>query len=491
MLLIMVVSLYTSRVILQTLGTQDFGIYNIVGGVVIFFTFISNAMATGTQRHLSYELGKENGDVTTIFSACYKIHLWLALLILVFAETIGLWFLNNKMNFPIDRVNAVNWVYQFSLLSCLISIIKTPYNAAIIAYEKMSFYAYSSIVEVILKLAIVYFLVVTSVDKLIAYGILIALVSALMYVWYILFCRYNLCAIVIKSVCEKGLYLRLLKFSSWSLFGSLANVGYQQGVNIVINIFFGVELNAAVGIANQVNAAVSQFVSGFQQALNPQLVQSEASRDRARQYDLIFKSSKFSYYIMLIISFPIMANLPYLLSIWLGNYPDHTVSICIWILIGVMITCLSGPLWVTIYATAKIRNYQIVVSAVALVVIPIIYFCGLLGMTPEQMFVVRALDYIVVLLVQLFFLKKYINLNLLHFAKIVILPISLVSSMCLGVYFVFFNYLFMAQNLITLIWQTITFVILALLLVWYIGLNNLERNSLIHIAQTKFHHKRI
>lgn len=485
MLLIMVISLYTSRVILQTLGIEDFGTYNIVGGVVVMFTFISNAMATGTQRHISYELGNENGDVSAIFSACLKIHLWLAIIILILAETIGLWFLNTKMNFPDGRMVAINWVYQFSIVTCLIGIIQVPFTASIIAYERMSFYAYLSILEGALKLGVVFILKFVSVDKLILYSSLITMVALMVFCAYIFFCFKYLLGIRYNNIQDSLLYKKLLSFSGWSLFGSLANVGYQQGVNIVVNLFFGVGLNAAVGIANQVNTAVSQFVSGFQQALNPQLVQSEAAKDRERQRNLIFKSSKFSFFIMFIISFPLMANLPYVLSLWLGEYPDHTAEICYLILVGVLITCLSGPLWVTIYATGKINAYQIVVSSVALSVIPIIYIGGLLGMNPEQMFVVRASNYIFVLAVQLFFMRRYINLSVRVFSKLVLLPVSIVSIICISFYFALHIYMPLTENFIVFLYQTLMYLAVATLLIWFIGLNKAERNSLKQLVNIK------
>lgn len=478
MLLIMVVTLYTSRVILQTLGEEDFGTYNIVGGIVVLLTFINTAMTTGTQRHLSYELGKEDGNVTKIFSACLSIHLWLSVIILILSETVGLWFLNTQMNFPEDRMEVVNYVYQFSVIACLATIIKTPYNAAIISHERMSFYAYSGIVEVILKLATVFMLLLLPGDKLLVYGLLTLIVSVFILLWYYAYCRTKLDGIRYKKVSDEGLYKKLLSFSAWSLFGSFSNVCYQQGVNIVINIFFGVGLNAAVGIANQVNGAISTFVNNFQQAINPQLVQSEASKDRNRQIDLIHKSSKFSYFIMLLLSFPIVANLDYILSLWLGKYPAHTAEICNLIIMGVLVSCLSGPLWVCIYATGKIKNYQIAVSTVAMTVVPIVYLGGKLGMSPEIMFVVRSLNYVAVLIVQLFFLRIYITLNIGTFVKNVILPSVLVTIGCIVAYLIMHHFMGHSTSFISLLYQSTFYFIIGMTFTWLIGINKSERNSI-------------
>ncbi len=487
MLLTLIVSLYTSRVVLHTLGEEDFGTYSIVGGVVVFFTFISNAMATGTQRHLSYELGKREGDVATVFSACMRIQLWLALIILFLAETVGLWFLNYKMNFPEGRMPVVNWIYQFSILCCIIGVIQTVFTAAIISYEKMSFYAYISIFEVLMKLVVVFLLKLILYDKLLVYGGLILSVSLLMFFIYSWYSFKILQNIKLVSIKDASIYKTLISFSGWSLFGSLANVGYQQGINIIINLFFGVALNAATGIANQINGAISQFVSGFQQALNPQLVQSEASKNRKRQIDLIYKSSKFSFYIMFIIAFPLTVNLKYVLSLWLGEYPLHTEELAILIFIGLLISCLSGPLWVSIYATGRIKYYQISVSIVALSILPITYVLGRLGGSPEAIYTVRASNFLFVLLLQLFFLKKYISMNIKDFCSSVLLPVIMLLALTIGCYYIIQLYISPACDFISLVYQSAMYVAIIGLLVWLLGLSKAEKQQLIAIVRNRLH----
>ena len=489
MLFTMVVSLYTSRIVLQTLGEVDFGTYSIVGGIVILFTFISNAMATGTQRHLSYELGKEKGDVPTIFTACFRIHFWLAIIIFLLAETVGLWFLNYKMNFPEGRMTIVNWIYQFSLFSCIVGVVQTPFNAAIISYEKMSFYAYLSIVDVLMKLGVVFILLLLPWDKLLLYAALLLAVHFLMFVVYAVYSFKKLEGIRLVTINEKGLYKKLITFSGWSLFGSLANVGYQQGINIIINLFFGVALNAATGIANQINGAVSQFVAGFQQALNPQLVQSEASNDRSRQLDLIYKSSKFSFYIIFIIAFPLIVNLNYVLTLWLGKYPSHTEALSILILIGLLISCLSGPLWVSIYATGNIKYYQLSVSIVALSILPIAYIIGKFGGSPEVIYAVRASNFIFVLIVQLFFLKKYISMDIKGFISSVILPACLIMILTIGCYYILHQIMNPADSFIALVYQTIIYIIMIGSLVWLLGLTKTEKQQLTTLVINRLHKK--
>ena len=480
----MVVSLYTSRVVLQTLGEDDFGTYSIVGGVVILFTFISNAMATGTQRHLSYELGKKDNNIPYIFSACFRIHFWLSIIIIILAETIGLWFLNYKMNFPDGRMNVVNWIYQFSIFSCMVGILQTPFTAAIISYERMSFYAYLSIVDVLLKLGVVFLLIFLPWDKLFLYGLLLLLIHVLVFIIYALYAQNFLPGIKLVKIEDNCIYKRLISFSGWSLFGSLANIGYQQGINIIINIFFGVALNAAVGIANQINSAVQNFVSGFQQALNPQLVQSEATKDRKRQLDLIYKSSKYSFYIVFIIAFPLIISLKYVLTLWLGQYPAHTESICVLIIVGLMVSCLSGPLWVSIYATGNIKTYQIVVSSVTLSIIPISYIIGKMGGSPETIFLVRASNFLFVLMIQLYFLNKYINLNVKEFLKSVILPIFIILTITCGFYYFIHLILPSTRTFFSLIYQTIIYVSVITLLVWSIGLDKRERYQILQLINS-------
>ena len=484
MLLIMLVSLFTSRVVLQTLGEEDFGTYNIVGGVVVMFTFISSAMATGTQRHLSYELGKPNGDVATVFSACLRIHFFLSLLILLLAETVGLWFVNSKMNLPIERMEIVNWIYQFSILSCMINIVQVPYTAAIISYERMSFYAYLSIFDVIMKLAILYVLMTLPFDKLLLYGILLLLVYSITFSIYVIYTYRKLSNIRIVRVNDSSIYKKLLSFSGWALFGSFANVGYQQGVNIIINLFFGVALNAAVGVANQVNGAVMQFVTGFQQALNPQLVQAEAAKDRIRQMDLIVKSAKFSFLIMVCVAYPLIMNLEFVLSLWLGDYPLYTCEICKIIMLGALIETISGPLWVTIFATGKIKLYQIVVSAILLLNLPLSFIGGQLGMSPNDMYLIRLFLFLVALIARIIFLNRYINLDYSLFFNKVCRPLLLISLCLFVFYYIAQLEGFVASSFLQLLYQSFLHLAVVGILSFSVGLSLNERKLLINKIQS-------
>lgn len=485
MLLTMVVSLYTSRVVLKTLGVQDFGIYNIVGGVVVLFTFINSAMSTGTQRHLSYELGKPEGNISKVFSACLFIHISISIIIFILAETIGLWFLNTHMNLPSYRMGIVNWVYQFSILGCISNIIRIPYQASIIAHEKMSFYAYTGIVEVVLKLAIVFLLIVLPMDKLLVYSALMFCVITIITAWFILFNKNKFPEIKIIKVKDIILYKTIISFSGWTLFGSTANLGLHQGMNVIINIFYGVTVNAAIGIANQVNAAITHFVTGFQQALNPQLVKSEAQNDKARQLDLICKSSKLSYLILLLISIPIIFNIEYILELWLSEYPEHTPNICRLIILGALVECLSGPLWVTIFATGKIKTYQIIISIVLLLNIPVSLILGYYNQDVEIFFLARNFIYILGLCTRLYFLAKLIKFDIKSYFKRVILPVIITTVLIILPIYMLIIKISLYSTHVTFIIQSFIIVIYEIFIIYIFALDHDEKAFLIKIIQNK------
>lgn len=474
MLITMAVGLFTSRIVLRTLGVEDYGIYNIVGGIVVLFNFVNQSLLSGTQRFLSYELGKSVPDIKTVFSACAKMHIGLSIIFFVLAETLGLWFVNTQLNVPEMRIVAVNWVYQFSVLGCIVQIIRCPYNAAIISYERMSIYAYISIIEAVLKLITALVLLIVFLDKLILYSFITFIVLTIISVIYIVYCHKNLPDVRIVKVKNNPYYKKIFNFSKWTIWGSLANMGKEQGLNLIINLFYGVALNAAVGIANQVNVHISSFVQGFQQALNPQLTKSEAVNDRSRQADLIFKSAKFSFMIMLAFAVPIMFNLDYLLYLWLGEYPEHTTSICYIIIIGVLFETLSGPLWVSIYATGRIKTYQIIIGIIALMNIPLSYISCKMGFFPEMVYVIRSVIAIVCVLTQLTFLRKYINLDIMMFINKVVIPISILILLILPLFYIKWKY-FTHTNFYSFMLETIIILFYDLIIMVLIGLSKGER----------------
>ena len=474
MLLTMAIGLFTSRIVLQVLGAENYGIYTLVGGVVILFTFINNSLLSGTQRFLSYELGKKEPNIKEVFSSCFRLHLILSVILLLIAETVGLWFVNTQLVIPEGRLYAANWVYQFSVITCVINIVRCPLNAALISYERMGIYAYIGILEAVLKLAVAFLLYVSPVDKLISYAILMFVSMFIVLVVNTIYTLKKLPEIKLVKVPDNKIMKDVVNFSKWTIFGSLANMGMEQGLSIIINFFYGVIGNAAVGVANLVNSHIVGFVNNFQVALNPQLTKNEAGKDRERQYSLIHKSAKFSFLIMLFLAVPIVLNLDYILHIWLGEYPPHTTSICMFVILGVLIETLSGPLWVSIFATGKIRTYQIVISLVLLMNVPLAYIVGKLGLPPATIYATRASIFIFALTTRLLYLKKLINLSILQFAKKVVYPITLVSLPLFALIFAKHQYL-PNTNFISFMIESAAIVLVEIGLIGWLGLNKSER----------------
>jgi len=483
MLLTMAVTLYTSMVVLKTLGVDDFGIYNIVGGVVVLFSFLNNAMSTATQRFLNFEMGRgAEGNVNRMFSMSMTAHLSIALIVVILSETIGLWFLNTQLNIPADRMNAANWVYQFTILTFCIQIIRVPYNASIIAYEKMSFYAYVGIIEVILKLLIVFLLLFFGWDKLKLYAVLTCGVTLIVLILYKLYCNKVFTTCRYNFFWDKSLYKKLMSFSGWSLFGSVANVGAQQGLNILLNIFFGVAINAAMGIANQVSSAVFGFVSNFQTAFNPQIVKSYAMNDRTYFMNLIFQSSKFSYYLLLLLSVPLLISTDFILQVWLTNVPEYTASFCRLIILFLLIDAISAPLWMSVQATGEIRNYQILMGGLILLNFPLAYLVLKLGFPPQSVLIVRLLINLITYFVRIFYLRNKINLPSGKYIREVILVVTLVTMLALPLPLLVDHYIAGWSGLIA---TTFVALLSTGLCIYAVGLKKNEREVLNRLVMNK------
>lgn len=433
MLVLMLVSLYTSRVVLAALGVEDYGIYNVVGGIVVLFTFINNAMVTSTQRYLNFELGRNDTlQAQKVFSISLNIHILIALLILLLSETVGLWFLNTTIQYPETKEFAVHITYQFSILTTCVRIIRTPYNAAIIAHENMSFYAYLSIFEAVLQLAIVFMLMMFGANRLILYSLLLFVVAVIIYLCYYIYCKKSFAVCHYKVYKDKLLYKKLLSFSGWSLFGGMANMGASQGLNILLNIFFGVTVNAAMGIASQVNTAVTSFVHSFQTAFNPQIVKSYAKGDHDYFIKLILSTSKYSYLLLFILVLPIYICTTEILNIWLTEVPEYAISFCRLMLIFSLLDALQGPLWFSVQATGKIKTYQILMSFMILSNLPITYICLKLGNSPDTALIVKCIVNFLTLFVRIWYLRKLYKFPVYEFfIKVIcrIIPITVLGYM--------------------------------------------------------------
>lgn len=484
-IIVMLVSLYTSRVVLETLGADDFGIYNVVGSVVVLFSFIQGAMATAVQRYLNFELGRDDKNaVSRVFSMSMTVHIMIALIVVVLSETIGLWFLNTQMQIPSGRHIATQWVYQFSVLTCCVNILRIPYNATIIAYEKMSFYAYVSILEVFLKLSVVFLLVFSNGDRLILYSIQMLIVSIIISVAYVFFCRKKFTTCSYSLFWDKKLFEEIFGFSAWSLFGSMANLGASQGINVLLNIFCGVVVNAAMGLAQQVNSAVSQFIVNFQTAFVPQLVKLYARNEYEKFVHLIFRSSKLSYFLILLIGLPVLTYTRPLLEIWLHSVPEYTVQFTRLMILFSMIDAMSGPLWNSVQATGKIRNYQILISSIIAINVPAAYVILKLGGSPIIVLVVRVIINFITHLVRIFYLRRLFEFPSLPYIKDIMSRIVFVSIVAMPL-----PLLMMRKVPTPTVWQLLFFLVIIVLqtavFVFLLGLSQGERRTLINGVRQK------
>lgn len=427
-ILIMLVTLYTSRVILNTLGVEDFGVYNAVGGVVSMFAIISGALSNAISRYITYDIGKgEKARLKIVFCTSLNIQMIIAFVIFILCEVVGLWFLNSKMNIPEDRLVAANWVLHFSLLTFVINLISVPYNASIIAYEHMKAYAYISIFDAILKLSIAYLLIVSPIDKLIAYSFLLFVAAFGIRLIYVFYCVRHFEECKYEPIYEKGLFKEMMGFAGWNFFGNAASVLNTQGINLLINVFFGVIANSARGIASQVDAAVNQFVLSFTTAVSPQITKSYAQGDSQRMFYLVCKGTKFSYFLLLFFAIPIIFEADKILEIWLGIVPDDASILVRLALIGAMVTVLGNTGYTACMATGNIKTYSIWITFVGSMVFPLTWIVYKLGASVETTYIIYIGVYMVLQVVRLFIMKNLLGFPISLFMKTVIAPILLVS----------------------------------------------------------------
>lgn len=387
MLLTMGISLYTSRVVLNALGVEDFGIYNVVGGFVAIFGFINGSMTAATQRYLSYAIGEDNQElIRQTFSTSVHIHILIAGIVLLLSETFGLWFMHHKMQIPEDRLVEAFWVFQSSVISSVVMIISVPYTAAIISYERMGAFAYISIFEVMIKLLIAFVIVYASAGRLVWYAVMLMLTQLVIQLCYQFYSYKNFRNCRVAFLLDKNLFVEMLKFSGWTMNGNLAVICYTQGLNVLLNIFFGPVVNAARGIAVQVQSAVSRFCQSFQIAVNPQITKSYAVQDFETMQKMVIISSKFSFFMVLMLALPIMLETQYVLGLWLGIVPSNTAVFTDLILCTTLLYTLSNPMIASIHATGQLKKFQIVEGSILLAILPMSYI--LLKFTTLPAFVV-------------------------------------------------------------------------------------------------------
>jgi len=428
MLFTMGVSLYTSRIVLNVLGVVDFGIYNVVGGLVAMASLINASLSSASQRFITFELGKPTDQKPgETFSVVVTIHAFLAIVIFVVAETIGVWFLNTHMNIAASRMGAANLVFQCSLVSFIIGVLSVPYNASIIAHERMKAFAYIGILEVVLKLVIVFMLVYISFDKLKIYAILVLSVSVLIRLVYGYYCKRNFNECKFRLLWNKGLFQQIAGFAGWNFIGASSFVLMTQGVNILLNMFWGVVVNAAMGIASQVQGAVGGFVNNFMTALNPQITKSYAGNDHKYMMSLVFQGARFSFYLMFFLSLPVLIETQSVLKLWLKIVPEYAVVFVQLSLIFAISQTLSNTLITAMLATGNIKTYQIVVGGLQMLNFPVSYIALRLGLPPQSTLVIAIALSFACLFARLYLLRGMIKLPVMYYLRHVLLNVVVVA----------------------------------------------------------------
>lgn len=484
MLCMMVVSLYTSRVILNALGVEDFGIYDVVGGVVTMFSVISGSLSAAISRFITYELGKGNQiKLNKIFSASVTIQLLLSLIIVVLIESVGVYFLNVKMAIPVDRMVAANWVLQFSIITFVINLISVPYNATIIAHEKMSAFAYISILEAICKLTIAYLILVSPIDRLIFYALLMCLVSLLVRFTYGSYCKRYFSECKFHFYWDKDLLKNMFSFAGWSFVGCSAQIMLTQGVNIITNLFFGVTVNAARGIATQLEGATRQLVNNFVLALNPQITKTYAAGEHDYTLKLVYQGAKYSFFLVLFVAIPFLLEINCILKIWLGVFPENAPTFVRWTIAIILADVLSLPIITANAASGKVKKYQLVVGGYNMMIFPIVYVCFAFGLPAYTAYIVNFVVFFTNLFVRIRLMrgildityKGYFTYVLIRIIPVFVLGIAVPSIICY----------YMDDNLFRLILVGVITVLELPLLIYIIGLKRNERKVIVEFVYNK------
>lgn len=482
------ISLYISRIVLKQLGFEDFGLYNVVGGVVTMFTFLNGSLAGATSRFLTFELGKQNYDrLKKIFNVSLMCHIFIALLIVLLAETAGLWFLCEKMVIPEDRFNAAMVVYQISILTCVLSITQVPYNAAIIAHENMKVYAYVGIVEAVAKLSIAYLLMIAPIDRLVFYALLLFSVQFGVMFYYRYYCMTHYKESHFKIYRDRELYKEIFGYAGADLIGNISVLAQGQGLNMLLNVFFGPVVNAARAIAYQVQGAITQFSGNFMTAVKPQIIKSYAVGDIRGMLNLVISSTWMSFYLMWMIALPLCLEAPYILSLWLGEYPEHTVPFLVLVVMLCMIQTIKTPRSTIFHATGHLKLVNVIVGGILCAAFPLAYLFLKLGMEAESVFVAANISMVLSEVGSVIILKKYIDYSILNYVKEVYGRCLLVTGISIVVPLLLYDKWLepsFLRLLLTCVLTTLSVGITALL----IGVNGNVRSKLLSFVKSKLSH---
>ena len=484
-ILIMFIGLFTARIILNVLGINNYGIYNIVGGFVSLFSIVSHTLTSTTQRFLNFELGKKDQKHSQkVFGAAMTIHVVLSIILIILFETIGLWFLNTKLNIEHDRMVAANWVFQCSIFTFIFSLLSQPYNATIIAHERMKVFAYISLLDAILKLGIVYMLYLSPIDRLIIYAILLMIEATFIRSIYAHYCKKHFKETKFMFVKDISIYKEITGFASLNFVGVLATVLRSQGVNIILNIFFGVVLNAARGIANQVNHSITKFVEDFMTALRPQITKCCAAGNMKEMQDLCYKGARLSFYLSLIISIPIILKTPYILEIWLKTFPNEAVIFVRLTLVLTLCSVLSKTTITAILASGKIKKMTYLIGSINLLTLPICYFALRMGAPAYSVYVITIIMESVLLFIRLIMLHDLLDFPIMGFIKHVLFYCIIVTLLAVAANLFIYN--FFKDTVFQLLLFVVLSVFISLLISYTIGLKHSEKKAILHFIKKRF-----
>lgn len=475
MIFIMIINIYMARVVLKILGIEDYGIYNVVAGAVAFLGFLSSAMSLATQRFLNVELGKkQGGNLNKVFSMAFNIHAIIGLVIIILAETIGLILINKTLNIPPDRMVAANVAFQCVIFSTFFSVIQVPYNSAVFAYEKMDVYAYLSIFDVCLKLGLTYMLMWVQYDKLILYSILMFAVHVLLFFLYSIYVSKKFKECHLAMLWDGTIFKSLVGFLGWNIFGQLAQIFATQGVNMIANVFCGVVLNAAIAVTHHANGAITMFIHNFQTSFRPQIMKSYAAEQYDGMKQLIYKASKVSFFLLYLISVPIMLNINYILSIWLEEVPEYSAIFCKLLIWYSFFEAMGMPLVMAIMATGQNKMYQIAVSIVISLNLLLTWLFLHLGFSPEWIFYVKIGLSFWVIYVRMFFANKQAGIKVSEFVKHSFLPIFKVVIVTQPINFLINGYVETA-TIANKFFVTSLFAVYIFVCIYFVGFTSAER----------------
>lgn len=474
MIFTMFVALFTSRIVLETLGVEDYGIYNVVGGVVVMFSLFTSSLSAAISRFLTFELGINNKiRLNLIFSSSINVLLLFSLALLILIEIVGVWFLNSKLNIPVERMNAANWVMQCSIIVFIINLISVPYNAAIISHEKMSAFAYISVLEAIMKLGVAYLLYISLFDKLITYALLLIIVSLIIRMVYGIYCNKHFEECKYRRVLDKSFLKEMCSFAGWNMLGSGAYLFNTQGVNIISNLYFGVSINAARGIATQIEGVIRQFVTNFTTAINPQITKSYAAGNMEYMFTLVCRGAKYSYFLMFLFVVPFMYEADIILELWLHNVPEYTavfLRLTIW---GALFDILGNATANAAWATGNVQRYYKYVATIGSLVFPLSLIAFTCGMPPAAAYVIFIVIYILLIFVKLHIIKGLLAFpSIMFFREVLsrIFPVTLLSFILPGIF-----YWTMEESIMRFLLVSVVGVLSTLGCIYYWGLEVSEK----------------